>query len=247
LNILRTIVFMGYLFGYMLVHLPVLRKGEKALAAGDTETVDAITKKHVTRWCSTLLKLSGSSVTVEGQENVPAGRACVFVANHRSCFDIPVMLTVLDKPWGLLSKIEADRIPLVRRWMRLIGCVFVDRSDIHASMRALADATHTVEAGRSFSIFPEGTRYKGEEGGIGEFKGGAFRIATKCGAPVVPVVLTGTRAAFETHHHIVTPSRITVRILPPIETAPLSRTEQKELPAKVQQLIADALAQTKQA
>ena len=59
------------------------------------------------------------------------------------------------------------------------------------------DATAIVESGRSFIIFPEGTRYKGEEGGAGEFKAGAFRIAVKTGAPVVPVAISGARGLFE--------------------------------------------------
>lgn len=238
---LRMIVWFAYFFGYMVVYLPVLRRGEKALAAGDRAAVQAIVNKHVPHWCGTLLKLAGVQVTVTGQENIPAGRACVFVANHRSYFDIPVVLTALDGPHGLLSKQEIDKIPLVRRWMRLLGCVFVVRDDVRASMRALNAATDTVKAGQSFTIFPEGTRYKGEEGGIGEFKGGAFRVAVKNGAPVVPVAISGTRAIMEDNHYIITPARVTVRILPPLETTALTRDEQKALPETVQGLIAAAL------
>ena len=78
--------------------------------------------------------------------------------------------------------------------MKLLGCVFVQRDDLRASVRALNDATAIVESGKSFVIFPEGTRYKGEEGGAGEFKAGAFRIAVKTGAPVVPVPVPCLRA-----------------------------------------------------
>ena len=76
--------------------------------------------------------------------------------------------------------------------------MFVQRDDLRASVRALNDATAIVESGKSFVIFPEGTRYKGEEGGAGEFKAGAFRIAVKTGAPVVPVAITGARACSRT-------------------------------------------------
>lgn len=121
-------------------------------------------------------------MTVEGQENIPAG-PCVFVGNHRSYYDIPILLTALDAPHGILAKEELEKIPLLNRWMKLLGCVFVKRDDIRASVKALNDATAIVESGRSFVIFPEGTRYKGEEGGAGEFKAGAFRIAIKTGCP----------------------------------------------------------------
>ena len=93
--------------------------------------------------------------------------------------------------------------------MKLLGCVFVQRDDVRASVRALNDATAIVESGRSFIIFPEGTRYKGEEGGAGEFKAGAFRIAVKTGAPVVPVAISGARGLFEAHGNRATPARYT--------------------------------------
>lgn len=233
MSILRTIVFLAYMFGYLVLRLPMQHRGEKALAGGDWAAVDAVTHRYVPRWCGALLRIAGVRVEVTGRENIPAGRACVFVVNHRSYFDIPVLLTSLDAPHGLLAKKEINRLPLVPGWMRLLGCVFVDREDLHASMRALSDATDTVAAGRSFVIFPEGTRYKGEEGGMGEFKGGAFRIATKCGAPLVPVAVTGTRPIFEGRHNLVHPSHVAVHILPAIETAGLPRTAQKVLPDQV--------------
>ncbi|MBQ4051439.1 MAG: 1-acyl-sn-glycerol-3-phosphate acyltransferase [Oscillospiraceae bacterium] len=240
MKIIRTVVFFIYFFGYMILHLPVLRRGEKALAAGDMKTVRAITNEHVPHWCGKLLKLSGSHITVEGKENLPEGN-CVFVANHRSLYDIPLMLTCLDKPYPLLAKQESEKIPLVIRWMKLLGCVLVDREDARASMKALNAATETVRNGESFIIFPEGTRYKGEEGGIGEYKGGAFRIALKTGTPIVPVVLKGARGCFEDNGYLLVPRDVTVRILPAIDTASLSREEQKALPEKVQQLTHEEL------
>lgn len=242
MNILRTIATYVYLFGYMIVHYNVLRRGERARDAGDEAAVTDILNLHVTRWCRRILKLAGVRVTVTGQENIPAGRTCVFVANHRSYFDIPLMLAYLDAPHGVLAKQELDKIPLLRRWMRLLGCVYVVRDDVRASMRALGEATDTVAGGKSFIIFPEGTRYKGEEGGIGEFKAGAFRIAVKTGVPVVPVAITGARAIYEGHRNIMTPSSVTIRILPPVETASMTRAEQKQLPQATQQAILARLA-----
>ena len=121
--------------------------------------------------------------------------------------------------------------------MKLLGCVFVKRDDIRASVKALNDATAIVESGKSFVIFPEGTRYKGEEGGAGEFKAGAFRIAIKTGAPVVPVAISGARGLFEAHGNRATPGSIRIRILPPIRTVGMSKAEQKQLPEAVRQTI----------
>lgn len=236
LSILRTIALFVYLFGYMIVHYATLRRAERALAAGDLDTVEQIVKANIPRWSRGILRVTGARMTVEGQKNIPAG-PCVFVGNHRSYYDIPILLTALDAPHGILAKEELEKIPLLNRWMKLLGCVFVKRDDIRASVKALNDATAIVESGRSFVIFPEGTRYKGEEGGAGEFKAGAFRIAIKTGVPVVPVAISGARDLFEGHGLRATPGDIRVRILPAIQTAGMSKAEQKQLPDAVRQTI----------
>ena len=237
MSIFRTIAMFLYLFGYMIVHYGTLRRGERALAAGDTETVERLVDRHIPRWSRGILKVTGVTLTVEGLENIPKNTPCVFVGNHRSYYDIPLLLASLDKPHGILAKEELGKIPLLNRWMKLLGCVFVQRDDLRASVRALNDATAIVESGRSFVIFPEGTRYKGEEGGVGEFKSGAFRIAVKTGAPVVPVAMTGARALFENNGNRCHPGRVHICILPPIQTAGMSKAEQKQLPEAVRQTI----------
>ena len=237
MSIFRTIAMFTYLFGYMIVHYGVLRKAERAQSAGDTETVRRLVEQHIPHWSRGILNVTGVRLSVEGLDNIPKEGPCVFVANHRSYYDIPLLLASLDKPYGILAKEELEKIPLLSRWMKLLGCVFVQRDDVRASVRALNDATAIVESGRSFIIFPEGTRYKGEEGGAGEFKAGAFRIAVKTETPVVPVAISGARGLFEAHGNRTTPGTVRIRVLPPIQTAGMSRAEQKELPAAVRQTI----------
>ena len=191
MSIFRTIAMFIYLFGYMIVHYGVLRRAERALAAGDTQLVEELVNKHIPHWSRGILKVTGVSLSVEGLENIPKDTACVFV----------------------------------------------QRDDLRASVRALNDATAIVESGKSFVIFPEGTRYKGEEGGAGEFKAGAFRIAVKTGAPVVPVAITGARALFENNGNLCHPGSVHIKVLPPIRTAGMSKAEQKQLPDAVRQAI----------
>ena len=229
MSIFRTIAMFTYLFGYMIVHYGVLRKAERAQAAGDTETVRRLVEQHIPHWSRGILHITGVRLSVEGLDNIPKEGPCVFVANHRSYYDIPLLLASLDRPYGILAKEELEKIPLLSRWMKLLGCVFVQRDDVRASVRALNDATAIVESGRSFIIFPEGTRYKGEEG--------AFRIAVKTGAPVVPVAITGARALFESNGNLCHPGTVRIKVLPPIQTAGMSRAEQKQLPDAVRQTI----------
>ena len=184
MSIFRTIAMFLYLFGYMIVHYGTLRRGERALAAGDTETVERLVDRHIPRWSRGILKVTGVTLTVEGLENIPKEGPCVFVGNHRSYYDIPLLLASLDKPHGILAKEELEKIPLLNRWMKLLGCVFVQRDDLRASVRALNDATAIVESGRSFVIFPEGTREK--DGKLLPPKSGLFVIAAGAGVDVVP-------------------------------------------------------------
>lgn len=239
---MRTLIWFVYFWGYMLIHLPVLHRGLKALEKGDFAAADAIAEKHVAQWCTRLLKLAGTEVTVTGLENVPADRPVVFAANHRSYYDIPLMLTQLGKPIPLVSKIEVQKIPLVRKWMELLHCLFLDRSDARQGMQVINDAAELIGKGYSVGIFPEGTRSKGAEGEVGTFLGGAFRIASKSGAPIVPIAIRNSRACLEGDGHFtMKPAKVSIRILPPVETANLSRLEMKALPAATQEQIREAL------
>lgn len=234
--VLHTIGWFFYFFGYLIAVWPAMHRGLRALKKGDWAAADALTARYVAPWASRMMARNHVEITTIGRENLPDG-PCVFVANHRSYYDIPLALTQLGGPHPLLSKLEADRIPLIRGWMRLLHCVFVDRADTRASLAALHEAIEVVARGYSMVVFPEGTRYKGPEGGIGEFKGGAFRIATKNHLPVVPVAISHSRALMEDNGNLMRPGRVTVRILPAIETAGLSRAGIAALPGRCAELI----------
>lgn len=238
---MRTIIWFAYFVSYLLFHLPTLYRGLKAQKAGDIATADAIAQKHVSHWFGKLLALAGVEVMVTGKENLPKG-PCVFVANHRSYYDIPLMMTQIMGPIPLVSKIEVQKFPIVNKWMELLHCLFLDRKDPRQGMQVINDAAELIGEGHSVGIFPEGTRYKGEEGEVGTFLAGAFRIASKSSAPIVPVAIGNSRACLEGDGHFtMKPAKVTVNILPPIETAGLSRPELKALPDITRQLIQDAL------
>ncbi|MEG2769629.1 MAG: lysophospholipid acyltransferase family protein, partial [Oscillospiraceae bacterium] len=181
---MRTIIWFIYFWLYLLALIPKMHATTKARKNGDWEKCDELAHREVPKWANSLLKLAGVKVTVHGSENLPSV-PCVFVANHESYYDIPIMLTTLGKPFGLMAKKEIMKLPLIRTWMKNLGCVFVDRKDPRAAMQSLNEAEAFVKMGRSMVIFPEGTRAK--DGVIGEFKSGSFRIATKAKVPLVPV------------------------------------------------------------
>ncbi len=236
--VLRTIVWAMYFVLVLIVLLPPLRRAERMKREGDTAGCRKIVNKYVVMWMGTLMRIAGCKVEVSGLEHIPAGRAVVFTPNHQGDYDIPIMLTVLDRPHPFVAKMEADKIPLVRSWMRLFDCVFLDREDARQAIGALRQAQNLLEGGESVIVFPEGTRSRG--GDLGEFKGGAFRMAFKAGAPVVPVVIDGSYRIMEANHNLMKPGTVRVTFLPPIETAGLDRASQKALPEEVRQRIAQA-------
>ncbi|MEG2931737.1 MAG: lysophospholipid acyltransferase family protein, partial [Ruthenibacterium sp.] len=176
------------------------------------------------------------SVTVNGRENIPADRAVVFTPNHQSDYDIPLMLTQLGRVYPLVAKVETLKIPLVRTWMRLFDCVFIDRDNPRQAVSAIKEAGALLTGGTSIVVFPEGTRSKCDT--MGEFKGGAFKMAFAAKAPIVPIVIDGSYRAMEANHNLMCPAHITMTILPAVETAQLDRAAQKALPAQVAASIA---------
>lgn len=237
---MRTLIWFAYFWLYLLLLIPKMRRAERAEREGDTELRDEIVELEVSRWAGRLLKLAGVRVTVSGLENIPVDRPVVFVANHQGYFDIPVLLTFLDKPHGLVAKDATEKIPLVRGWMRLLGCVFIDRSNARQSVGALGVAARRLhEENRSFIIFPEGTRGRG--GSMREFKNGGFKIAFKAGAPIVPICIDGTYKAMEARHNFIGPADVRLTVLPLIETEGMTREDSKAIGERVREMVAKEL------
>lgn len=236
---LRTLIWFIYFWLYLIVLLPHLFYYWRLDMRNDPR-LDAKVDKKVRNWARRLMWVAGMKVTVNGSENLPAGTA-VYVANHQGNFDIPLMLSCLDRTHGLLSKQELSRIPILRLWMRLLHCLFVDRSSPRAGVESITRGVALLKEGHSLIIFPEGTRSRSSE--MNEFKGGAFRIASKAKTPVVPVTIDGSYKAMEANPTgwIIRPSRVTVTIHSPIPTAGLSRDELRDIPETTRAIIASAL------
>jgi 1-acyl-sn-glycerol-3-phosphate acyltransferase len=118
--------------------------------------------------------------------------------------------------------------------MGVLDCVFVDRKKKNGSRSSLYEAIEMVKSGRSLVIFPEGTRSK--DGKLGEFKGGAMKIAMETGAKVVPVLIEGSRERLEETGNIV-PGTVYVTFLDPIETKGLTKDDFFAMPEQIRALI----------
>lgn len=138
-----------------------------------------------------VVELLAIDLHVRGAERVPLDRAYVYMSNHQSHLDIPVLYASLPSPTiRMLAKTELFQIPVWGRGLRAAEFVEVDRGNHQRAMQSIAHAAELVRDGVSIYLAPEGTRSR--DGRIGKLKKGGFHLALGTGAPIVPVALRGT-------------------------------------------------------
>jgi 1-acyl-sn-glycerol-3-phosphate acyltransferase len=166
-------------------------------------------------------------------------RPYVVVANHESFVDI---LLLSHLPWEMkwLSKADFFRYPVVGWLMRMAADVRLERGDPRSMLGAMKECRRRLDANVSVMIFPEGTRT--DDGELGEFLDGAFRLAIQAGAPVLPIAVRGTRTAMRKGDWRNDLSDAEARVLEPIETVGLTRRDAGALNQQVRDRIAAALA-----
>jgi 1-acyl-sn-glycerol-3-phosphate acyltransferase len=186
------------------------------------------------RWGRLIIWLSRVKVTVVGMERLGPGQQYVFAANHRSSFDIYVLIAILPGKILWVAKKELFRIPIFGPAIRRMGSVPVDRDNRQAAIRSLHLAVEAIQGGGSMIIFPEGTRATTPE--LLPFKKGVFVMAHRAGQPIAPVAINGARAVQPPGTIRVRPGPIQVIIAPPI--SPLDFPRKEGLMAAVREAIA---------
>ena len=177
------------------------------------------------------LALAGIRYRVSGRENVPGTTAVVFCSNHESNVDPPVLFEALHRRLHVLYKAELHKFPIMGTVFDIGGFVPIERNDRESAMRSIAKGAESLQAGNSFLIFPEGTRSR--SGDLLPFKKGGFIMAIDAQVPVVPVAISGGRAAMRKGSPIVRPVRVSVRIGTPIPTTGLTLNDRDALIARV--------------
>ena len=189
-------------------------------------------------WAKSILIAGRIKVKVKGLSKIDPTTSCIYMCNHQSNFDIPVLLAYLKVQFRWLAKAELFRIPLFGFAMRRAGYISIDRTDREAAFTSLKKAAKTIREGASVIIFPEGTR--SPDGNISPFKKGGFVMALDSGIPIVPVILHGTRSIMPKKQLRIVPGTVVVEITEPIDISGYTKENKEALMDRIRNIICEA-------
>lgn len=178
-------------------------------------------------------------VRIEGREKITPGTAYVMVANHQSLLDILVLFRLFTH-FKWVSKIENFRVPCIGWNMSLNRYIKLRRGDRESVIEMMRACERTLAGGSSIMMFPEGTR--SADGRLKAFKPGAFDLAQRMRAPILPIVVDGTAAALPKRGYLLRGRHaIRIRVLDAIPHARFANDTVEALAARVRDLIATEL------
>jgi 1-acyl-sn-glycerol-3-phosphate acyltransferase len=186
-------------------------------------------------WSRLILLTTGVRVRMVGLEKLEPGRTYVFVANHQSIYDIPILFWSLPYQLRIIAKQSLGSFPFLGWHLRRTGHMLVDRRRPDRS-KIFGWASRLTANGLSLIVFPEGTR--SVDGRVGTFKGGSFLLALEAGLPVVPLSVVGSRHVMLKGRLATYPGHVTLVVHEPIDTRPLAGTDPKAFGERVRAVIA---------
>jgi len=174
-------------------------------------------------WGDLTTALAGVDFRVEGEEHLWSHRPAVFIFNHQSGLDAPLMVKMVRRDVTGIGKQEVRWNPIFGPAFWAAGAVFIDRSDTAKAIQAMRPAVEALRNGRSILIAPEGTRQPTPR--LGPFKKGAFHLAMQAGVPIVPVVFRNVLDALPKGALVIRPTTVEAVVLPPVETSGWTRAD----------------------
>jgi 1-acyl-sn-glycerol-3-phosphate acyltransferase len=167
-------------------------------------------------WSWLILATTGVAVEFTGVDALTPRQTYIFVSNHQSIYDIPILFSTLPYQVRIIAKKSLGRFPFLGWHLRRTGHLLVDRRspDPRAILRQWMEL---VSKGLSLAVFPEGTRSL--DGRVGRFKAGSFLLAIQAGLPIVPVAISGSRHVMLKGRLMTKPGNVRLVVQPPIETA----------------------------
>jgi 1-acyl-sn-glycerol-3-phosphate acyltransferase len=186
-------------------------------------------------WSRGILGICGTRVEVEHAERLKG--PLVVAANHISAFDIPVLYTEVPMQFRIVANKPLFNIPFLGWHLRRSGQIPIDRTTMKTTIKTLHVAVEDLKQGLSVVIFPEGGR--SISGRIQPFMNGAFYVAIKAQAPVLPCAIIGTYEALPMNTFHIMPRNFKLRVGEPIPTTGLTLRNVDALADRVKSVIED--------
>jgi 1-acyl-sn-glycerol-3-phosphate acyltransferase len=206
-----------------LIVLATILLGTISLAGSFFDSRGRFQHRCARLWGRLLLAVAGVRLEVRGLEAFRASGPRILCANHQSDMDIPVLLAALPFELRFTAKKSLFRLPFLGWHLRRAGHVRIDRENPRAALRALDGTVPRIREGLPVVVFPEGKI--SQDGRMGEFRRGAFLLAERSGADLVPVTIRGTRGILAPGSWTVRGGRVRVTIGPAVasHTMPAER------------------------
>ena len=186
-------------------------------------------------WSRLILVTTGVHMDIAGLERLVPGRTYLFVANHQSIYDIPILFWSLPYQLRIIAKESLGQFPFLGWHLRRTGHMLVDRKRPDRSA-IFSWASRLTAQGLSLIVFPEGTRSR--DGRVGRFKRGSFYLALEGGMPVVPISIVGSRHVMLKGRLATYPGRVRLIVHEPIDTRGMEDTDARVFGERIRQIIA---------
>jgi 1-acyl-sn-glycerol-3-phosphate acyltransferase len=185
-------------------------------------------------WSRLILATTGVRVELVGLDKLEPGRTYVFVSNHQSIYDIPILFWSLPYQLRIIAKQSLGSLPFLGWHLRRTGHMLVDRR--RPARAVFVWASRLTSNGLSLIVFPEGTR--SGDGRVAPFKGGSFHLALEAGLPVVPLSIVGSRHVMLKGRLATYPGAVKLVVHDPIDTQALAGTDPRAFARHVRDIIA---------
>ena len=186
-------------------------------------------------WAKSILMSARVKLFVSGVENLDLNKSYIFCVNHSSLLDIPILQTAIPHNFRIIYKKELEKIPIFGWGLAKSPYIGIKRQSGRDSMAGIDEAVESIKTGESVVVFPEGTR--SNDGKLGEFKRGAFLLASRSGKEIVPVTIIGSSKLLPNKKFLIGSGTIKVIISKPIEYNGSSKIEELNLMKQVHSII----------
>ena len=190
-------------------------------------------------WAWTLMKIGGIRLEITGQENLPKDETVVYMPNHQSDLDWPIIFRVIPGQYLFLAKQELFDAPVFGAYMKLQEYIPIERSNIRKSFKTYQTIMTLIGSGSSIVIFPEGTRSFDSK--LGKFKPSSFSILQDTKVRVVPICIDGSTNIQPKGSKLISPGKVKIKILPPVSFDDLYSLENKEFSSAASSRVREAL------